>query len=239
MAHQDSRKIHEQVADEFRRRIVTGELEVGERLPSEEELTQKFGIARTTLREALRVLESQGLIEIRRGRGGGPVVTEPNLEHAATALAISLQMQGTTLRDLDEARSTMEAHAARRLAETHRTEDIEALNKAITFASAAAEANDSRAFGEAAALMHQTVLERSGNTTLVTISCLLHTLVRDYYSRAAKAADQKTLRRAVRSYRRLVGFIEAGEVESAADHWRAQMAFTIRAHPDERLDIYL
>ena len=134
MAHQDSRKIHEQVADEFRRRIVTGELEVGERLPSEEELTQKFGIARTTLREALRVLESQGLIEIRRGRGGGPVVTEPNLEHAATALAISLQMQGTTLRDLDEARSTMEAHAARRLAETHRTEDIEALNKAITFA---------------------------------------------------------------------------------------------------------
>ena len=70
-------KAHERVANILRDRIVTGELAAGDRLPPEDELTTQFGIARTTLREALRVLESQGLLLIRRGRGGGPVVTHP------------------------------------------------------------------------------------------------------------------------------------------------------------------
>lgn len=230
-----AKKVHEQVADELRQRIVTGELAVGERLAPEEELTRRFGIARTTLREALRVLESQGLLEIRRGRGGGPIVTRPDLGPAATALAISLQMQGTTIGDLDEARTTMESHAVGRLARRHGSDDIRALDEAIARAADAADAADPDAFGEAAALVHETVLERSGNTTLVTISRLLHELVRDYYVSSAAVADRRAMRRAVRSYRRLVEHIEAGDVEKATDHWRAQMAYTVGHHPDTPL----
>ena len=74
------KKTHELVADKIRRQIVAGDLAEGERLPPEDDLTAQFGVARTTLREALRVLESQGLLAIRRGRGGGPVVTHPDLE---------------------------------------------------------------------------------------------------------------------------------------------------------------
>ena len=86
-APRPARKTHEVVAGQLRDRILSGELQVGDRLPPEDELTEVFGVARTTLREALRVLESQGLITIRRGRGGGPVVTHPSLEPAAMALA--------------------------------------------------------------------------------------------------------------------------------------------------------
>ncbi|MFM8871031.1 MAG: FadR/GntR family transcriptional regulator, partial [Actinomycetota bacterium] len=80
-------KTHEAVADTLRRQIVLGRFKVGDRLPTEEELTGHFDVARTTLREALRVLESQGLIEIRRGRNGGPVVTEPPSGATAESMA--------------------------------------------------------------------------------------------------------------------------------------------------------
>src|SRR6188472_4399093 len=61
-----TRKAHEVVADQIRQQIVEGVLVEGQRLPPEDDLTVQFGVARTTLREALRVLESQGLLEIRR-----------------------------------------------------------------------------------------------------------------------------------------------------------------------------
>ena len=91
-----AQKTHEVIADRIREKIVNGTLKAGDLLPAEDELTLEMGVARTTLREALRVLESQGLIAIRRGRGGGPVVTHPNLDPIATALAVSLQLQTWT-----------------------------------------------------------------------------------------------------------------------------------------------
>ena len=58
-----TRKAHEVVADQIRQQIVEGVLVEGQRLPPEDDLTVQFGVARTTLREALRVLESQGLLD--------------------------------------------------------------------------------------------------------------------------------------------------------------------------------
>ena len=101
LAPKVTKKAHEVVADQIRQRIVAGELVEGQRLPPEDDLTAQFGVARTTLREALRVLESQGLLAIRRGRGGGPVVTHPDLEPISMALATVLQLQATTVGDLD------------------------------------------------------------------------------------------------------------------------------------------
>ena len=90
-----------------------------------------FGIARTTLREALRILESQGLLEIRRGRTGGPVVTMPRIDSLAEGLAVTLQLQGTTVGDLDVARQLIEPRLAARLATSHTVEDVAALHAAV------------------------------------------------------------------------------------------------------------
>jgi len=222
------KKTHELVADELRRLIVTGELAVGERLPPEDELNQLFGIARTTLREALRVLESQGLIEVRRGRGGGPVVTQPDLAPARTALAVAFQLERATVGDLTEVRMMIEPSAAGKLAHRHSPADLEALSTAIEAAHIAAEASDTSAFGEAAARMHETLIERSANPALAIISRLLHELVSRYYEDRAAATSQRMMRRAVRSYRALVDYIEDGDVIGATEHWRSQMTFTSR-----------
>jgi GntR family transcriptional repressor for pyruvate dehydrogenase complex len=233
-----TKKTHELVAEQLRDRILSGELADGDRLPPEDELTAKFGIARTTLREALRVLESQGLLTIRRGRGGGPVVTHPSLEPAAMALAVSLRLQGATVGDLDSARQLIEPQIAGELARHHSADDITALEEAIGAAAKAAEENDLQAFGAAAVHVHATLVERSGNITLTMLSSLLHVMVNAYYATAIRRTDQPSMRRAVRSYRRLVELIVAGDAEAAIAHWRALMSYTITSYdPDSPLTL--
>jgi GntR family transcriptional repressor for pyruvate dehydrogenase complex len=229
------RKTHTVVVDELRARILSGELAEGERLPVEEELTSQFGIARTTLREALRVLESQGLITIRRGRGGGPIVTHPDLAPISMVLAASLQLQGTTVADLDGARRLIEPQIAGQLARSHQPEDLAALEAAIELAATAAEANDPMAFGLAAAGVHDALVESSGNHTLSTLSKLLQHLVRAYYTRNIDRIDQRLMRRAVRGYRKLLEHIRAGDEQAAVAHWDATMRYTIAARDPEEL----
>ncbi len=222
-------KTHQVAADRLRRRILSGELAPGDRLPPEDVLTAELDIARTTLREALRVLESQGLLRIQRGRGGGPIVTHPDLTPAATALAISLRLQATTVGDLAEANRLIEPQLAGRLAAHHTPADLEALNHAVDEAAAAAKAGDGTAFGAASAAVHQTIIDRAGNRTLATISLLLNELVKSYYAGLGEATTPALMQRAARSYRRLVTLIEARDVEGAIAHWDLQMGYTMTA----------
>ncbi len=230
-----TKKTHEIVSDELRQRIVSGELAEGQRLPPEDELTAQFGVARTTLREALRVLESQGLIAIRRGRGGGPVVTHPSLEPIAMALAVTLQINGTTFGDLDAARQMIEPQIAGQLAKHHDDSDIAALDAAVELASEAAERNDRVGFGLAAARVHETLVERSGNDTLAMLTKLLQNMVRAYYLSNMDNVDQALMQRAVRGYRKLVGLIRDGEADAAIAHWHATMTYTISGHDRDEL----
>ena len=238
MDQMQGRKTGETVAAGIRKRIATGDLKIGDRLPTEEELTESFGIARTTLREALRILESQGLIQIRRGRGGGATVTMPDLGRLAEPLAVMLQLRSTTAFDLDEARLLIEPRLAAWLAKNHTENDLAALRAAVGEASAAAEANDQAAFGAAAGLLHGTIIERGGNNTLSVISQLLHRLVLGRYIIGAMNADQALMRRALRSYWKLVDLITDGEAERAQEHWEQQMHWMLAESTDRLLDIY-
>ena len=227
-------KTHAVVADRIRRQIVSGELVEGQQLPSEEELTAQFGVARTTLREALRVLESQGLIAIRRGRGGGPVVTHPSLAPVSVALTTSLQLQGVTVGDLDAARRLIETEIAGQLARDHRPGDLLALQAAVDQAAGAAERNDPLAFGLAAAGVHAALVQSSGNQTLTTLSKLLEQMVHAYYTRNPDL-DQRLMRRAVRGYNKLLDLIRAGDDMAAAAHWEATMRYTVGTHDPDQL----
>lgn len=233
-----SRKTGELVAAGIRRRIANGELQIGDRLPTEEELTESFGIARTTLREALRILEFQGLIHIRRGRGGGAIVTMPDLERFAEPLAIILQLRATTIGDLDEARILIEPQLASRLAASHTNDDVAVLRRAVAAATTAADVQDQKGFGAAAASIHTVIIERAGNNTLSVLSGLLYRLALDRYTTAALTADQALLHRAVRSYSKLVDLIAEGEAQRAKDHWENHMSWVMSAADDQLLDVY-
>src|SRR3954452_24826625 len=81
----------QQVADELRQLIVAGELEEGEMLGSEPDLIERFGVSRPSMREALRILETEGLISVRRGVFGGVVVHRPDQRQTARTAALVLQ----------------------------------------------------------------------------------------------------------------------------------------------------
>jgi GntR family transcriptional regulator, transcriptional repressor for pyruvate dehydrogenase complex len=84
----------------------------GTRLPTEQEMQQQFGVGRTTIREALRLLELRGVITMRSGRGGGPFVRLPRSTDLGEALQLVLQFKGATLTDIISARALIEPIAA-------------------------------------------------------------------------------------------------------------------------------
>src|SRR5919206_988469 len=86
-AVQRVRKAYEQVADQLRELITSGELAPGQRLPSEAALAVQFGVSRATIREALRVLLTQNLIRTTKGAHGGSFVNLPTVDHISAFLS--------------------------------------------------------------------------------------------------------------------------------------------------------
>lgn len=91
------------LAEQIRSAILVGELEEGDMLPSEKDLMAQMGLSRATVREGLRLLEAQGLITTRPGRGGGATIQRPNHLGHTRSLATLLQFDGATLNELFEA----------------------------------------------------------------------------------------------------------------------------------------
>src|SRR5271167_1979222 len=110
-------KAAEIVARTLRRMVVEGELKDGDFLPNEAELINHFGVSRSTVREALRLLESDGLVEVRRGSRSGARVRMPGFEIVARPVSLLLQVSTATIADVMTARSAIEAVAARLLAQ--------------------------------------------------------------------------------------------------------------------------
>src|SRR4051794_22682055 len=105
-------KIGELVAGHIRNRIVRGELKPDEALPPESTLMEDFNVSRPTLREAFRILESEGLITVRRGARGGARVQAPEANVAARYAGFLLQNRGATVADVLSARVIVESPAA-------------------------------------------------------------------------------------------------------------------------------
>ena len=93
-----NREKPELIADELRALIVSGELSEGDSLGHEPDLVERFGVSRPSLREALRILEAEGLITVVRGVLGGVIVHEPDERMTARTAALVLQARNVTAR---------------------------------------------------------------------------------------------------------------------------------------------
>lgn len=117
------------LADSLREQILDGRLRVGAILPNERDLAERAGLSRASVREALRILEVEGLIATRTGRNGGSEVIRPSLATIERTIGIFIRGQNIRLASVLEVREAIEPHAAR-LAALHRTEqDLAKLNE--------------------------------------------------------------------------------------------------------------
>src|SRR5688572_956332 len=119
------------VISQIRSAILAGRFRPGDRLPTERELAQQFGVSRVTVRDALRALEAAGLIRVKVGGQGGPYVAEPDIGLLSDSLGTHLKLRGTTFRELAETRLALETTAARLAAERATAADLVELEAAI------------------------------------------------------------------------------------------------------------
>ncbi len=214
------KKSSEIVAGRLRLAIVSGQLAKGESLPVERDLIGSFGVSRATMREALRILETEGLLEVIRGAKGGARVVGPTLALAAHAVGMVLQAEGTQVADVQTARSIIEPPAARMVAERGSPEVIGQLTRAF---AAETEQLESPEFPFAAMRFHETLLQLSGNRTLSTFLAVLHEIhegVAVWMSQLPLKRGLKVRSRTLEYHEKLIALVAAGDGEGAEALWR-------------------
>lgn len=235
VARAGPREKPQQIADELRRLIIAGELDEGDSLGHEPDLIERFGVSRPSLREALRILEAEGLITVVRGVFGGVVVHRPNQRQTARTAALVLQARNVTLADVFQARTIIEPAAVRLIAASRgRRGAAKRLRELI--AEEERVIDDPEAFGPANARFHESLVAMAGNETLTIVAEMLNEVVARAVTSVSGGGGGRggsgdgddgsaaTRRRGVRSQERLASLIEEGDADAAEEHWRTHMA---------------
>src|ERR1700746_572920 len=161
---------------ERRRQIIEAELADGDLLPRQEVLVEQFNVSLVSLREALRILETEGLVSVRRGNRGGAVVHAPAKSSAAYMLGLLLQSKSVAVADLGMALQELEpacaALAARR---PDRADTLIPALKQVND-SMAENLEDGRLFTEIGRQFHDLVVRGCGNHTIIAVVGSLETL---------------------------------------------------------------
>ena len=153
---------YQRIVEQIEQAIVSGEIPVGSQLASERELMVQFDVSRPTVREALRVLQSMGLIESRPGTRGGPQVLAPSPETLRRSLRAMLGTAALDLAELVQYRVVLEGSSSALAALRHTDAQREEMRVAVEGMQAAAEANDEE-FADLDLAFHKLVWAASGN----------------------------------------------------------------------------
>ena len=122
-------RISEVIVEQIRLLMRQGQLKPGDRLPPERDLCERFGVSRVTVREALRMLESSGLVEIRVGARGGAFVTAPSSNRVGEGLTDLLTLSVISASDVTEVRMILEVGIVPLVCERAAEEDLAGLEK--------------------------------------------------------------------------------------------------------------
>jgi GntR family transcriptional regulator, transcriptional repressor for pyruvate dehydrogenase complex len=154
-------KVSHMVASAIVEDIVSQNLQPGDRLAAEAAMLRRFKVGRASIREGLRLLETYGVISIRPGQNGGPLVAAADPTNLGRTLALFLRLSGATYRDLIEARLVIEPVMARLAAERQDEEQLGELREAMN-----EEAANSEIASDLGTGFHQTISGASGNPVL-------------------------------------------------------------------------
>lgn len=234
-------RLAEIVAAELRNEILQGALTEGDELPRQEVLMEEFNVSSPAVREAMRILETEGLVTVRRGNLGGAVVHLPTAERVAYMAGMVLQSKGTTLRDVAVALREIEPVCASLCAgrEDREVAVVPAL-QAIVDEQAPLINRDLPGYAAASRRFHTTLVNACGNQTMILMIGALETIWSkhdaDWYTRTQAAPALAAWRAAHREHVRIVQAITRGDGAAAArisrQHLDASQAYTLSAAGD-------
>lgn len=209
------------MANDLRERILGGEFSDGDMLPIQEELVAQYGVSLPSVREGLRVLETEGLITVRRGKVGGSIVELPRAEKVAYTVGLVLESRQVEIDELVAAMAKLGPVCVRACAERvdRLTEVVPTLEE--IHAESQHAIDDPPAFALLARRFHEELVARCGSEPLVVLVGALESLWSGQVSAAGEEIDfgalpEPDMRRASQAeHRRILDCIIAGDGEGA------------------------
>ena len=226
-------KISETAALRIAQQIVTNRMPVGAALPSEKEMAASLGIGRNTMREALRILETFGMIEIRTGRYGGPVVRRPDARNLSVSLTLAFYANGNSILQVLEARLVIEPPLAALAAKRVTVYELDAMQATVD--NIREHPGSEAVFLRESELFHNLVADAADSPVLSHISAGLHSIAASE-SAGVKYEPRQYLTIA-KSHEDIIGALRARDSELAEDLWRkhlsAAVAYWTKRYPKQ------
>ncbi len=186
-------RVFQDVVAQIQEAILSGKLEPGTRLPAERELKDMFNTSRGTLREALRVLEQKGLIEIKLGVTGGAIVKQIDAEPVMQSLALLIRSGDISLDHLSEFRIKIEGSILELAAQRAKDKDIAHMEVLFEKAKACYNAEDWEGFLKIDETMHTYMGTMSGNPVFQFLQQSIHDNIHNYYEYYLPMNAERTL----------------------------------------------
>ena len=209
-------KVFQDVVEQIQEAIFDGRLKIGQTLPAERDLKAMFNVSRGTLREALRVLEQKGLIEIRLGVGGGSVVKSSDTEQVRESIGLLIRSQNISLGHLAEFREDVEGIVAGHAAERHTAADIKNLRRLLVQAHHCIDQGSSQrdAFINLDKQIHMNLAVITGNPIYISVLHSIHDNIHRYYDRFL-AMENRELRENYQDLCEIIQAVENGQADLA------------------------
>jgi GntR family transcriptional repressor for pyruvate dehydrogenase complex len=231
------------VASRLRDDILSGRLREGDVLPSQETLFQEFGVSPPALREAIHILESDGLVSVRRGNMGGAVVHLPSAERTAQMIGMVLQSRAATPADVSGALLYLEPICAGMCAarEDRMTDVVPHLEAEIRLQTE--QFDDMSQYVPNARRFHEAIVSLCGNEPMILLIGSLE-LIWSAHESSVWSDDspmaRKTRRAALRDHRQLLEAIRSGNrsraIRIAQDHLTAARRNTLAFGRDKTIE---
>lgn len=213
-------RAYQRVAEQIEERILSGDLPPGSRLPAERELVNRFGVGRSTVREALRVLQSAGLIRSRPGDPLGAEVLGVSPDNLSQALGRLTRSSVATLGELVQFRMVLDAESNRLAARLHGADDLARMREQIARMESLSGGGPAslHAFSETDALFHRAIAEASGNSLLGLCARAVHEAVVEVIEKKIAGVTDTTawMERSIAHHREVLAAITAGDGPLAA-----------------------
>ena len=185
-------KISDQIIEQIRNAILSGRFKPGDKVASEKELMSEFGVSKATLREALRVLEGMGLVEIKKGIAGGVFIAEVDMKTTIHGIINFLHFKTVSIKDITMIRYLLEPPVAQIAASRIQPEDIVKLESMIVEHPAVPHTIVSREIG-----FHRYLARMTENPILILVMDFIDNILDDikfqldpgaeFYHKVAKA----------------------------------------------------
>jgi GntR family transcriptional repressor for pyruvate dehydrogenase complex len=209
-------RIFERIVDQILEAIFRGDLKPNDKLPSENELTQIFGVSRVTVREAIRALEQDGVIEVRQGVLGGAYIKEMDLDNVVERIENVLQLTNVTFQQLAEARAILEKIILREVIPSRmKKEDLERMDANIETAELHFKNGRNSERLLANFEFHTMMTEMSGNPMIILMHKLIVNLSIYFFENVEPSVPM--IKKTLEDHKRIVELLKRGNLKSAAD----------------------